>query len=154
MSAFIGHKSCHMWCLRVDGSRRRREVLGFGAVLLSSQRRRGGYRIAGVAVWELVVMTNAMLAMGVQQAWVMILQRMVVDRRQTHASLLSLHGGVEVVLDRIVGSTWKMLGHFSPLGTHLVIELQDAYVFFMSEGGFVNWRVTDTCELAMVSILR
>lgn len=93
-----------------------------------------------VAVWGvLVMMAKAMLAMRVQHAWVMtVLHRMVVDRRQTHSSLLSLHGRVEVVLDRIVGPTGKVLGHFSPLGAHLVIEFQDAHVLFMSEGSFVD----------------
>lgn len=90
----------------------------------------------------LVVMTKAWLAMRVQQAWVMtVLQCMVVNRRQTHSSLLSLHGRVEVVLDRIVGPTRKVLCHFSPLGTHLVIEIHDAHVFFVSERGFVDWNV-------------
>lgn len=64
---------------------------------------------------------------------------LVVDGGHAHATLLALHGGVEVVLDGVVGAPGKVLGHLGPLGTDLVVQLQDAHVLFMCEWGFVDY---------------
>lgn len=57
---------------------------------------------------------------------------------KTEASSFSLHGCVEVVLDGVVRATWHHLGHFSPLGSKLLEQLEDEFVFFCCEGRLVD----------------
>lgn len=70
---------------------------------------------------------------------VIVVDILVVDRRHAHATLLALHGGIEVVLDGVIGASGKVLGHLSPLGSDPVVQFQDAHVFLMCERGFVDY---------------
>lgn len=60
------------------------------------------------------------------------------DRGHRHATLLALHRGIEMVLDRIVGPTGHVLCHLGPFRAHPAIEFEDPHVLFMCEGCFVD----------------
>lgn len=61
------------------------------------------------------------------------------DRRHGHPPLLALHRGVEMVLDRVVGSAGHMLRHLGPLGAHPTVQFQDSHVFLMCERCLVDY---------------
>lgn len=85
-----------------------------------------------MVVVTVAVMTKSRVDM------VLVIGVLGMDNRHGHATLLALHGRVEMVFDCIIRAAGHMLGHLGPLGSELIVEFQDTHVFFMSEGGFVD----------------
>lgn len=111
-------------------------------------------RVKRVVEWVVLCCHVSLETRGVVVIGVWVLVRkmivvdvLVVDGRHAHATLLTLHGGVEVVLDSIVGASGKMLGHLGPLGSDPVVQLEDAQVFFMCEWGFVDYFQNIRCTM-------
>lgn len=85
----------------------------------------------------MVVVTVAVMTKS-KVGLVMVIGVLGMDNRHGHTVLLALHGRIEMVLDCIIRAAGHMLGHLGPLGSELVVELQDTHIFFVSEGGFVD----------------